>query len=304
MLKALKQELFRLSRSLPLLLAVLLIAFLSIIRWYPLHPDGQWRFDLEDDAYLYNSEDEFSAWIEYRFKGHRLSEPIDFEEAIGWYGLEGSEAATLHELYVDFNRSRYPLTFWYGPALFVPVFLLPTVLIGLGKRGGAAALAARLGGSGRRVALAKLLVFYAVFLIIDLLGLLIAQASFLPYGAGQYSFGYRLLAFLLRFALDLGLVSIPLWLAFRLRSPVLVTVVNLLLAAAFCLFFPILPQLLGLDRVLFIPFPPFLHGLKALWQPETPLLAVLGALALGLVWAVVFALLSLRAAEKEYARML
>ena len=304
MLKALKQELFRLSRSLPLLAAVLVIAVACFARLYPLHPYSQWSFELENDVFTYGSEDEFTSWVEYRFKGHRLSQPIDYEKAKEWYGLEDSEAETIHELFVDLNHKQYPLTFLYCAGLFAPCFLLPTILIGIGKKNGTARLAARLGGSGRKVALAKLLIFYLLFLLMDVLGLLISQGSYVPFGAGPYAFGYRLRSFLLRLALDAGLVSVPLWVAFRLKSALWITVVNFVLAFAFCLLFPILPKLMGIDQLLFVPFPPFLHGLRALWQPETPLLTVLGAMALGLAWAVGFALLSLRAAEKEYARQI
>ena len=290
MLKALKQELFRLSRSLPLLLAVLLIAVASIAR-VNLNPDVDYGVGMENYIFGYNSEYQFEDFVSHMWGDNALDMGKKF------LGMEDSEAGTLHDLYVDLNGRQYPLIYWYCASLFVPCFLLPTALIGFGKKHGTARLAARLGGSARKVALAKLLIFYAVFLVIDALGVVIQQEFYAPYGAAFYSFGFRLRSFLLRLALDAGIVSIPLWVAFKLKMTLWITVVNFLLAFVFCF---ISADLFDLA----IPFPPFLHGLRALWQPETPLLSVLGAMALGLAWAVGFALLSLRAAEKEYARML
>ena len=94
-------------------------------------------------------------------------------------------------------------------------------------------------------------------------------------------------------------MSVPVWLAFAIRNLKGLIVVDALygivcygLNVAAC----------NSDKLLPIPFPAFLHGLRPIWQQDGPPLWIGVAVAVSLVYIGLFMFLSLRAFDRECAR--
>ena len=287
MLKTIKQELYRLVHSLPLLLILLAAAILSII------PGGGtvWRqmgvVGVDDPLYQLKSENEF---VNY-FEGYHLS----MEAAKNMLKLEDSPAETFEALYLETNPYAYVRILWYMGGMAFLLIVLPTVLFGTGKKNGVTETAARLGGSYKRVTAAKLLIGYVFALVVSVIGVLLQTDFYAPYVGGLLGTGYCLRCVFQRAVLDASLLSLPFFVAAKMKRPAAATAVNVGITVIYFIM-----NLLGasVPQTPFLPVPPLLHGMRGLWTADaSPLLTVL-SLVTALVWMAVFGWLSTRTGGK------
>ena len=288
MFKAIKQELYRLGHSWPLLLIALAAAVIGMLSSGGDLPIVGSHVKVQEPHYQLQDEFHFVDWIE------RTN--IHFDKIKQSYGLPESRAETATEFFIETNPYAYVRILWYEGSFFLLLCVLPTVLFGTGKKNGVTETAARFGGSARRVTAARLLIGYCFAIVVSVLGVLIQANLYAPYIGSIYGAGYVLRCLLQRALLDASLLSLPFFIAARMKSPVAATAVNVGIALVY--FFV---NFLGaaIPWVLFIPVPPFLHGLRALWFAEASPLLVILTMLVALAWMAVFGWLSMRKEPKH-----
>ena len=261
MIKVLKQELFVLSRR----WAALLLILAALIGNYWLggtHPVGMPLHDrhVEAKCFWLNSKWNYTSWYMH-IESNKFTR-MTLEEAVANYGLEDAGITSYAELYPLTAKAQHVRLLWF---------------------------LAQLTGSRQKTALGKIVAFYLVVLLISLISTLIQIWAFAGSIVSQAGFAYVLGTVLLRLLMDMAVLSVPLYLAFLIRSiPGLVVVdiaygvICYILNVAAC----------GSDKLLPIPIPAYLHGLRPIWQAGGPTLWIVFAAAVSLAWIILFAALS------------
>ena len=288
--KNFKQELYHLSRCwLVLLVLVLLFAGSTVISAKEV--PGVWNYTRVTHPYLsLYDEAQYSREFEYSLKRHSLEEIKEDQ------GMDSPEVESLEDMYAMYQRACYIRLMWYTAGLALLAAVLPPVLIRASLNSGIPGLCARLCGSPRRAALAKLAVFYLASGLISLSSTLFLASIYASTAMAQLGFGYCLRCVIQRLLLDWAVLSIPVYIAFLCRSTVLTALLDLVYGCLSC-WVSILAA--GRETVLFIPFPAFLHGLRSLWQPgASPLWLGLSALV-SLAYIAFFGWLSVRRFERQ-----
>ena len=184
---------------------------------------------------------------------------------------------------------------WFLGGLVFLCAVLPPVLIRYPLDTGVPDLTARLAGSRRKAVLAKIVVFFAAVSVLSLLSTLLQIAVYADSIFSRAGFAYVLYTVLLRLLMDMAVLSVPMYLAFLIRSiPGLVTV-N---AAYGVLCYALCVWASRLDSVVPVPVPAFLHGLRPLWQRGGPALWIGFAVLVSAGCIVLFSALSVRCFEK------
>ena len=223
------------------------------------------------------------------------------EEIVESYGLTDAGITELEEIYPLLAGAQYRRCLWFLGGLLFLCMILPPVLIRDPMNSGVPALAARLTRSGRTSALAKIMVYDLCVLLISLISTLIQIGVYAGSIVSQAGFAYVLGTVLLRLLLDLAVLSVPLYLAFLIRRiPGLVAVeaaygvVCYILNVAAC----------NSDKLLPIPIPAYLHGLRPIWQVDGPGLWIAYAALVSLAWIVLFTALSVHSFKQSTANKL
>ena len=297
MVKHFRMELHRIVHS-PMLLTVLILLLVLNLVINSREVIGVWNFYYVDSPFykLCTSAD-FDSLIEEN--PHR-----SFEEKRADYGPpEGCDAQNSQELYPYTAEGAFVRIMWFMGGLTILYAVLPAVLAAWPLKAGMPQLGAKLSGSAKRTALAKIVVFFALALIISFVGALIQCGIYAGAAVRMLGFGPVLRGFILRLLMDCMVLSIPLWLAFTLKSPVLSTVLNLCYGIL-CYVLAVISAAASAssNKLLFIPFPPWLHGQCLLWKSETSFLWVLLAAAVCLGYIVLFSWLSARAFARRCER--
>ena len=296
--KHLRHEVYVLLRRWPALL--LILAALIGNYWLGgVKVAGAERYNRRIDAKCYwlISGSEFQSTLEsdryYMKYTHRTEEDI-----LKRYGLEEAEVTELEDIFPLLAGAQYRRCLWFLGGLLFLCMILPPVLIRDPLNSGVPALAARLTGSRRTSALAKIMVYYLCVLLISLISTLIQIGVYAGSIVSQVGFAYVLGTVLLRLLLDLAVLSVPLYLAFLIRRiPWLVAVeaaygvVCYILNVAAC----------NSDKLLPIPIPAFLHGLRPIWQVDGPGLWIAYAALVSLAWIVLFTALSVHSFKQSTA---
>ena len=211
------------------------------------------------------------------------------EEIVESYGLTDAGITELEEIYPLLAGAQYRRCLWFLGGLLFLCMILPPVLIRDPLNSGVPALAARLTRSGRTSALAKIMVYDLCVLLISLISTLIQIGVYAGSIVSQAGFAYVLGTVLLRLLMDAAVLSVPMYLAFLIRRiPELVAVeaaygvVCYILNVAAC----------NSDKLLPIPIPAYLHGLRPIWQVDGPGLWIAYAALVSLAWIILFAALS------------
>ncbi len=294
--KHLRHEVFVLLRRWPALL--LILAALIGNYWLGgVKVAGTERYNRRIDAKCYwlISGSEFQSTLEsdryYMKYTHRTEKDI-----LKRYGLEEAEVTELEDIFPLLAGAQYRRCLWFLGGLIFLCMILPPVLIRDPLNSGVPALTARLTRSRRTPALAKIMVYDLCVLLISLISTLIQIGVYAGSIVSQAGFAYVLGTVLLRLLLDLAVLSVPLYLAFLIRRiPWLVAVeaaygvVCYILNVAAC----------NSDKLLPIPIPAYLHGLRPLWQQGGPAGWIVLAAAVSVVWIVLFTALSLRRFHRE-----
>ena len=133
-------------------------------------------------------------------------------------------------------------------------------------------------------------------MVISLLTTLVKIWAYAGSIVSQTSFGYVLYTILLRMFMAVAVMSVPVWLAFAIRNLKGLIVVEVLYGV---LCYGLNAIACGSDKLLPIPIPAFLHGLRPIWQQGGPVGWIIFAAAVSLIWIVLFAVLSVRRFQRE-----
>ena len=296
--KHLRHEVYVLLRRWPALL--LILAALIGNYWLGgVKVAGAERYNRRIDARCYwlISGSEFQSALEsdryYMKYTHRTEEDI-----LKRYGLEEADISELEDIFPLLAGAQYRRCLWFLGGLLFLCMILPPVLIRDPLNSGVPALTARLTRSGRTSALAKIMVYYLCVLLISLISTLIQIGVYAGSIVSQAGFAYVLGTVLLRLLMDMAVLAAPLYLAFLIRRiPWLVAVeaaygvVCYILNVAAC----------NSDKLLPIPIPAFLHGLRPIWQVDGPGLWIAYAALVSLAWIVLFTALSVHSFKQSTA---
>ena len=300
MRKVLKQEFFVLSRR----WAALLLILAALIGNYWLggtHPAGMPLHDRHVDAKCFwlNSKWNYTVWYMH-IESNKFTR-MTLEEAVENYGLTDAGVTSYAEIYPLTAKAQHVRLLWFLGGLIFLCAILPPVLIRYPIKTGVPDLTAQLTGSRRKTALGKIIVFDLVVLLCSLISTLIQIWAFAGSIVSQTNFGYVLYTVILRQLMDLAVLSVPMYLAFLIRSipgQVMVNVaygvVCYILNVAAC----------NSDKLLPIPIPAYLHGLRPLWQQGGSGLWIGYAVLISAVWIVLFTVLSVRCFEREGGKRL
>ena len=211
------------------------------------------------------------------------------------YGLEDYAVTSYAEIFPLLAKAQYVRMQWFAGGLLFLCILLPTVLIRYPLNTGVPTLTARLCGSRKRVARAKLLFCYALAFVVCLVTWVFQLLVYAGTIAAQAGFAYVLSTLLLRILTDLAVLSIPIYLAFRISNPYALLGFN---TAYGVLCYAVNVAAHYRDGVLFIPFPAWLHGLRNLWQPGASPLWLIASALVSLAYILVFSWLSVQCFER------
>ena len=295
MKKTIRQELFVLFRRWPALL-LLLAALIGNYALGGVRVAGAEQYDRRIDAkcfWLIN-ETEFQRTLasdRYAMKYTHRTE----EEILKRYGLEDADIQELEDIFPLLARAQYVRLLWFLGGLLFLCALLPPVLIRYPLDTGVPDLTAALMGSRRNAALGKIAVFFLAVFVVSLLSTLLQIGVYAGSIAAQAGFPYVLYTVLLRLLMDMAVLSVPMYLAFCIRSTPGLVMVNTaygVLCYALCVWAS------RLDGVVPLPVPAFLHGLRPLWQQGGQAGWIVFAALVSLAWIVLFSALSLRCFEK------
>ena len=292
MRKAFRQELFVLFRRWPALL-LLLLALLGNYGLGGLRPVGVTDYSHKVDAQCYELRSKwfYENWSYYA-ANNKFSRTKP-EEVIAAYGLEdtGIQDFSYEVLFPLTAKAQYVRILWFLGGLIFLCAILPPVLIRCPLDTGFPDLTARLVSSRRKTALAKCLAFFLAVFVLSLLSTLLQIWTYANFILSQAGFAYVLYTVLLRLLMDMAVLSVPMYLAFLIRSIPGLVMVN---AAYGVLCYGLCVWASRLETVLPLPIPAFLHGLRPLWKTDAPLPWLLFAVLVSLAWLVLFTLLSLR----------
>ncbi len=299
MTKLIKHELFLLSRrwwAILLILGALLGSYLldgaslpAGVQASPYSRDGAPERRIDAKYYILRSKWDYQMSADH-FRTHR-DDHMTEEKLAGQFGLEYTEGMSYEDLYPLTAKPSYVRILWFAGGLLALCAVLPAVLIRYPLDTGVPAQTARFCGAPGKTALAKIIVLDCLVVIGSLLNTLIRIWAYAGSIVSQTDFSYVLYTLLLRLLMDVSVLSVPVYLAFAIRNLKLLVTVNVLygmicyrLNVAAC----------GSDRLLPIPIPAYLHGLRPIWQAGGPGGWILFAALVSLGWIVLFAVLSVR----------
>ncbi len=298
MMKAFRQELFVLFRRWPALLLLLAALLGNFLLGNVPFPRGARDSSHNVNAQCFKLESKWSyeAWS-IQAATNKFSR-VKPEEIVAAYGLEdaGIRDFSYEVLFPLTAKAQYVRILWFLGGLVFLCAVLPPVLIRYPLDTGVPDLTARLAGSRRKTALAKILVFFLAVFVLSLLSTLLQITTYANFIVPQAGFVYVLYTVLLRLLMDMAVLAVPMFLAFRIRSVPGLVMVN---AAWGVLCWVLCAWASRLETVVPVPVPAFLHGLRSLWQAGGPAGWILFAAAVSLAWIVLFAALSVRSFCRE-----
>lgn len=212
------------------------------------------------------------------------------------YGLPPGSVKNAEDIYAALTEAEYTRVMWFGGGLLCLCIILPAVLIRYPLNTGVPEWSARYCGSRRKVAWAKALLSNLLILLFSLaytLLLVYVYARQIVYRQGLAFFLGTLAVHTL---MELAMLSIPLYIAFRCR--------NIFGVLGFNTLYGVLCYAVNVaahfhDGVIFIPFPAWLHGLRSLWQADGPKLWLAASALVCLAYLFLFGWLSVRHFARE-----
>ena len=290
--KPFRQELYQLRCRWKswILLFLSLAGCFVIARSQPAGAEAHWKLD--SPCLDLVTKGRIGAFV-YSYRHNPRDRHFDpaLTELLGWFGLEPDETADEESIYTLTTEAQYTRLMWFGGGLLLLCIVLPAVLIRYPLNTGVPDWSARFYGSRRRTAHAKVLAYYLVSLIFSLAYTLLLAAFFARHIVPRQGIGFFLGTLAAHTLMELAILSIPLYIAFRCRNMFTVLGCNTLYGI---LCYAVNVAAHTQNGVLFIPFPAWLHGLRSLWQPDRPALWLAASALFSLAWILVFAWLSVR----------
>ena len=299
--KPFRQELHQLRcRWRAWILLILALAGCFIIsRRDPVGIDGHWKLDSPCFELVTKGRiGSFVFWHRHNPRDRHYDPALT--ELLSWFGLEPDETADEESIYLLTTEAQYNRIMWFGGGLLLLCIVLPAVLARYPLNTGVPDWSARFCGSRRRAARAKVLAYYLVSLIFSLSYTLLLAAFFARYIVSRQGIGFFLGTMAVHTLMELAILSIPLYIAFRCKNMFAVLGFNTLYGV---LCYAVNVAAHYQDGVLFIPFPAWLHGLRSLWQPGAPVLWLAVSALVSLAYILIFARLSVRSFERSENRL-
>ena len=207
------------------------------------------------------------------------------------YGLPPGSVKTAEEIYAVLTEAEYIRIMWFGGGLLCFCIILPAVMVRYPLNTGVPDWISKFCGSRRNTARAKVFLCHLLILLFSLAYTLILIFVYARHIVSRQGIGFFLGTLAAHTLLELAVLSIPLYIAFRCK--------NMFTVLGFNTLYGVLCYVVNVaahyrEGVLFFPFPAWLHGLRSLWQPgASPLWLILSALV-SLAYILVFGWLSVR----------
>ena len=295
--KALRQELHQL-RCRAGAWALLAIALVGWIVIGVKQPVGAERAHVDVRArcfYLY-TRGEMEMWVNAYLKAPKTRLDTELAELLPKYGLEPGSAKDGAGIYSLLTEAEYTRILWFGGGILLLCVILPAVMIRYPLDTGMPDWSGKFCGSRKRVVRAKLLVCHLLALLLSLIYVLVLIPIYAGEIISRQGIGFVLGTLAVHTLMELAMLSIPLYIAFRCRSIYACMGFNTLYGL---ICYGVNVAAHYRDGVLFIPFPAWLHGLRSLWQPESsPLWLGLSALV-SLGYIALFGWLSVRCFDRS-----
>ena len=212
------------------------------------------------------------------------------------YGLPPGSVKNGAEIYAALSEAEYTRLMWFEGGLLCFCIIFPAILISYPLDRGIPEWSAKLCGSRRKVAHAKVWAYYLLALVFSVVYTVLLIVVYSRCIFTRQGIGYVLGTLAVHTLMELAILSIPMYIAFFCK--------NIFSVLGFNTLYGILCYAVNVaahysDGVLFIPFPAWLHGLRSLWQPgASPLWLLLSALV-SLAYILAFAGFSVRSFERS-----
>ena len=296
MRKNLKQEFYQLRCRWGswILLGMALLGCFLMAKSAPIGAE-RWRARIDAKCITLMTKAEAEWHVEwYTNKSHNRSD----KELTGLgdrYGLPPGSVKNGKEIYTALTEAEYTRLMWFSGGLLFFCVMFPAVLVRYPLNRGVPEWSAKFCGSRRKAGQAKVLAFYLVALVFSLAYTLLLIVIYSRQIISRQGIGFFLGTLAAHTMMELAVLSIPLYIAFRCA--------NLFLVLGFNTLYGVLCYAVNVaahyqDGVLFIPFPAWLHGLRSLWQPGASTLWLAASTLVCLAYILVFARLSVRCFER------
>ena len=207
------------------------------------------------------------------------------------YGLPSGSVKNGAEIYAALSEAEYTRLMWFEGGLLCFCIMFPAILISYPLDRGVLEWSAKLCGSRRKAAHAKVLTYYLLALVFSVVYTVLLIVIYARYIFSRQGIGYVLGTLAVHTLMEVAILSIPLYIAFLCKNTFLILGFN---TAYGVLCYAVNVAAHYQDGVLFIPFPAWLHGLRSLWQPDGPKLWLAASALFSLAWILVFGRLSVR----------
>ena len=207
------------------------------------------------------------------------------------YGLPPGSVQNADDIYNALTEAEYVRVMWFGGGLMLLCIILPAVLIRYPLNTGVPDWSAKFCGSRRRIAQAKVYLCCLLILLFSLAYTLLLIYVYARQIVTRQGIGFVLGTLVVHTLMQLAILSIPLYIAFRGKNMFAVLGFNTLYGL---LCYAVNVAAHTQNGVLFIPFPAFLHGLRSLWQPGASPLWLIASSLVSLAYIVLFGWLSVR----------
>lgn len=212
------------------------------------------------------------------------------------YGLAPGSVKTAEEIYAVLTEAEYTRIMWFGGGLLCFCVILPAVMVRYPLNTGVPDWTSKFCGSRRYTARAKVLLCHLLSLLFSLIYTLILIFVYARHIISRQGIGFFLGTLAAHTLMELAILSIPLFIAFRVSNMFSVLGFNTLYGV---LCYAVNVAAHFQDGVIFIPFPAWLHGLRSLWQPGAPPLWLILSALVSLAYILVFGSLSVRRFERS-----
>ena len=211
-------------------------------------------------------------------------------------GLPPGSVKNAEEIYAAMTEAEYTRIMWFGGGLLCFCIILPAVMVRYPLNTGVPDWTSKFCGSRRNTARAKVLLCHLLILLFSLIYTLLLIFFYARHIVSRQGIGFVLCTLSVHTLMELAMLSIPLYIAFRCRS--------IYAGMGFNTLYGLICYAVNVaahyqDTVLFIPFPAWLHGLRGLWQPGSSPLWLIASALVSLGYILVFSLLSVRCFARQ-----
>ncbi|NLO48968.1 MAG: hypothetical protein GX111_11710 [Clostridiales bacterium] len=283
MKKALNAEFFRIFRSVPLLLLVVFLCFFGLLLSGAKIVGVVNFFSTETDYYELRTQADFVH--EFDPDGRYFT----LQDIKNSFALSESDAETIEELFIDVQPAQFTRCMWFIGGMMLVMLFLPAFFISGDIQNGMMSAFVSSGRTRRQTVLSKIIAYYVITVVISLLISIFLIVIYAPQIASVYGFGIVLRSVCIRALSDIGIMSVPMLIAFLMKRPVLTVMMNIPLAV---IYYILNISKSAIESEAFIPIPPHLMAARALWTQNASAGLILKCTIISLVYVIACSYLS------------